>query len=92
MPVTLDEAKEYLKVEYNDEDELIQSFILSAQQLCEDVLREPLTSDPVVKIAVLYAVGYLFENRITPNFTELTTMLKYILSSRRREVFGSISR
>ena len=48
MPVTLDEAKEYLKVEYNDEDELIQSFILSAQQLCEDVLREPLTSDPVV--------------------------------------------
>lgn len=87
MPVTLDEAKEYLKVEYNDEDELIQSFILSAQQLCEDVLREPLTSDPVVKIAVLYAVGYLFENRITPNFTELTTMLKYILSSRRREVF-----
>ena len=87
MPVTLDEAKEYLKVEYNDEDELIQTFILSAQQLCEDVLREPLTSDPVVKIAVLYAVGYLFENRITPNFTELTTMLKYILSSRRREVF-----
>ena len=87
MPVTLDEAKEYLKVEYNDEDELIQSFILSAQQLCEDVLREPLTSDPVVKIAVLYAVGYMFENRITPNFTELTTMLKYILSSRRREVF-----
>lgn len=87
MPVTLDEAKEYLKVEYNVEDELIQSFILSAQQLCEDVLREPLTSDPVVKIAVLYAVGYLFENRITPNFTELTTMLKYILSSRRREVF-----
>lgn len=87
MPVTLDEAKEYLKVEYNDEDELIQSFILSAQQLCEDVLREPLTNDPVVKIAVLYAVGYLFENRITPNFTELTTMLKYILSSRRREVF-----
>lgn len=87
MPVTLDEAKEYLKVEYNEEDELIQSFILSAQQLCEDVLREPLTNDPVVKIAILYAVGYLFENRITPNFTELTTMLKYILSSRRREVF-----
>ena len=87
MPVTLDEAKEYLKVEYSDEDELIQSLILSAQQLCEDVLREPLTNDPVVKIAVLYAVGYLFENRITPNFTELTTMLKYILSSRRREVF-----
>lgn len=87
MPVTLNEAKEYLKVEYNDEDELIQSFILSAQQLCEDVLREPLTNDPVVKIAILYAVGYLFENRITPNFTELTTMLKYILSSRRREVF-----
>ena len=87
MPVTLDEGKEYLKVEYNEEDELIQSFILSAQQLCEDVLREPLTNDPVVKIAILYAVGYLFENRITPNFTELTTMLKYILSSRRREVF-----
>lgn len=87
MPVTLNEAKEYLKVEYNDEDELIQAFIQSAQQLCEDVLREPLTNDPVVKIAILYAVGYLFENRITPNFTELTTMLKYILSSRRREVF-----
>lgn len=87
MPVTLDEAKEYLKVEYNEEDELIQSLIQSAQQLCEDVLRGPLDNDPVVKIAVLYAVGYLFENRISPNFTELTTMLKYILSSRRREVF-----
>lgn len=87
MTVTLEEAKEYLKVEYTDEDALIESLILSAQQLCEDVLREPVTEDPVVKIAILYAVGYLFENRVTPNYTELTTMLKYILSSRRKEVF-----
>lgn len=87
MPVSLDEVKEYLKVEYNDEDTLLLTLIQAAQQLCEDVLRGPVSADPVIKIAMLYAVGYLFENRACTDFTELTQMLKYILSSKRKEAF-----
>lgn len=41
MLITLDEVKEYLKVEYDDEDAMLLTLILAAQQLCEDVLREP---------------------------------------------------
>ena len=87
MLSTLDEVKEYLKVEYDDEDAMLLPLILAAQQLCEDVLREPPSADPVIKIALLYAVGYLFENRACTDFTELTQMLKYILSAKRKEVF-----
>ncbi len=37
--ITLDEAKEYLRVDANDDDALIGSLLLSAGRLCADVAR-----------------------------------------------------
>lgn len=45
MMITLEEAKEYLKVEYEDEDTLIQTLINSSEILCRNNLRENLTTE-----------------------------------------------
>ena len=62
MVVTLEEMKQYLRVDYEDDDQLITSFIASAEQLCQDVLRADETTDleknETVKIAVMYAAAY----------------------------------
>ena len=39
MIITLDEMKTYLRVDYSEDDALIESMISSAQQLCMDVAR-----------------------------------------------------
>lgn len=89
MFVTLEEAKEYLKVEYEEEDTLLLTLIASAEQMCADILRREIQlEDSLVKTAVLYAVGVMFENRGTNEETEqLIPTLKNILSSSRKEVF-----
>src|SRR5699024_12059672 len=37
-PVTLQEVKDYLKIDFSDEDTLIESLITSARQKCERLL------------------------------------------------------
>ena len=87
MKVTLKEAKEYLKVEFEDEDTLILTLLSTAEGVCGDILRKDLSEDEdVAKTAVLFAVGTLYENRGT-DIKELIPTLKCILSSRRKEVF-----
>lgn len=88
MLVTLEEAKEYLKVEYEDEDTLILTLVSTAEGLCSDILRTELPADDdVVRAAVLYAVGVFYENRGTQEVEDVIPTLKCILSGRRREVF-----
>ena len=87
MLVTLKEAKEYLKVEFEDEDTLILTLLSTAEGVCADILRKELTEEEeIAKTAVLYAVGVLYENRGT-DIKELIPTLKCVLSSRRKEVF-----
>ena len=45
MVVTLEEMKQYLRVDYEDDDQLITGFIASAEQLCRDILRADETAD-----------------------------------------------
>ena len=39
MIITLDEMKNYLRVDHEDDDILLESLIASSQQLCMDVAR-----------------------------------------------------
>lgn len=88
MLVTLEEAKEYLKVEFEDEDSLILTLVSAAEGICSDILRMELPSDDdTVRTAVLYAVGVFYENRGTQEAADIIPTLKSILSGRRREVF-----
>ena len=87
MPITLDEAKGYLRVDYQDEDEIIQQFIESAEKLCADTLRKSLEESKVARTAMLYAVAYLFEHRENADMNELTKSLRYILATEREAAF-----
>ncbi|MFQ7139855.1 MAG: head-tail connector protein [Evtepia sp.] len=87
MLVSLEEAKAYLKIEYDEEDDLLLSLIASAEDLCATILRKDLPEDDTVRVAVLYAVSYLFDSRGETNMTDLVEMLKAILSGKREAVF-----
>lgn len=67
MIITLDEMKNYLRVDHDDDDKLIKSLIISSEQLCMDVARisdkKLFEKQPCSKVAVLYAVAYLYEHR-----------------------------
>jgi len=91
MSVTLEEAKNYLRVDSSDDDEFIQSLILSAEQMVCDISR--LSKDylmeqgSIVRIAELYAIAYLYEHREDANHEELLLTLRSLMFGVRREVF-----
>ena len=90
MIVALDEMKGYLRVDFVDDDELIQHFIIAGENLCADIARisvEELSEIPSSKIAVMYAVAYLYEHREDADHHALTISLRSLLFGSRREVF-----
>lgn len=91
MIVTLEEIKQYLRVDYEDDDQLITGFLSSAERLCRDILRadetEDLGDDELIKIAIKYAVAYFYEHREEADHHELTLTLRSLLSGSRKETF-----
>ena len=100
--ITLEEAKGYLRVDTADEDAMIGILLSAAERLCVDVARltaeqwEAVNSDtedasltPIretMKVAILYALGYLFEHREEADHHELTLTLRSILFAIREGV------
>ena len=90
MIVNLDEMKGYLRVDFDDDDALIENFITTGQNLCADIARlslDELGAIPSSKIAVMYAVAYLYEHRENANYKELTLSLRSLLFGIRNEGF-----
>ena len=90
MVVTLEEIKQYVRIDSTDEDELLLSLSGTAESLCEDILRCCFESgaevpEPV-RTAVLYGISYLYENREQADFKDLTMTLKCLLFGQRDEV------
>lgn len=88
MVVTLEEAKLYLRVDGDEENTLITKFILTAEELCEDILRYKLTEFEIipeaVRQAILYAVANMYEMR--ENFhvkSVIETMVRLLFSYRK---------
>lgn len=110
MFITLEEAKKYLRVDSDYDDNLITALIGSAENLCVDVARlsdedwdavcaeaedeangvEPSATlkrnRNVMRIAILYTVGYLYEHREEADHHDLVITLRNILFSIREEV------
>lgn len=100
--VTLEEAKGYLRVDTADEDAMIGILLSAAEKLCADVARlsedewQTLTVDTecddyssaqeTLRIAILYALGYLFEHREEADHHELTLTLRSLLFAFREGV------
>lgn len=88
--VTLQEVKQYLRIDFEDDDTLLLSLISTAKQLVMDVGRMDEERFPenedVVRTAMLYTVSYLYENRNTADFSKLTLTLRAMLFAQREDV------
>lgn len=88
--VTLQEVKQYLRIDFEDDDPLLLSLIFTAKQLVMDVGRMDETqlaeNEDVVRTAMLYTVSYLYENRNTADFSKLTLTLRAMLFAQREDV------
>lgn len=92
MIATVNEMKTYLRVDFDDDDDLIASLINTAEELVADVIRIPrsmLEDLPVhqIRIAVYYAVAYLYEHREEADHHALTLTLRSLLFGIRKEGF-----
>lgn len=93
MIISLGEAKEYLRIDDNDEDVTVTILLKSAQNLCMDIARIDDESKfdaagDIAKMAVLYTLGYFYENRgENVNLHELTLTLRAVLFGIRKESF-----
>ena len=83
MIVTLEEMKNYLRVDHSDDDALIGSLISSSERLCMDVARtddtEHFGQEENAKIAVMYAVAYQYEHREEADHHGLLLTLRALL-------------
>lgn len=89
--VTLEEAKQYLRVDSGDEDDFILGLLETGEQMCRDVARleeqELEQHLPMARIAILYVTAYLYEHREQADHDDLVQTLRSLLFGIRREVF-----
>lgn len=89
--VSLEEAKQYLRVDSGDEDGFICGLLETGEQMCRDVARleeqELEQHLPMTRIAVLYVTAYLFEHREQADHESLVRTLRSLLFGIRQEVF-----
>lgn len=90
--ITLEEMKQYLRVDYPDDDIFISVLISSAEELCASVARLSVEEylalpEDNAKTAVLYAVAYLYEHREEADHHQLTIDLRSLLFGLRKEGF-----
>ena len=88
--VTLQEVKQYLRIDFEDDDTLLLSLISTAKQLVMDVGRMDeerfSENEDTVRTVMLFALGYLYENRSNPDYKKLTLNLRSILFAQREDV------
>lgn len=88
--ITLKEAKNYLRVDYDEDDKLIHNLLVTSKQLVMDVGRmsedDFSVNEDTVRTAVLFALGYFYENRSNPDYKKLTLNLRSILFAQREGV------
>ena len=90
--VTLEEMKQYLRIDHADDDGILSDVIISAaQRICLAVARvtdeEAFAESQNAKIAVMYAVAYLYEHREEADHKALTLSLRALLTDIRQEGF-----
>lgn len=93
MIVTKDEAKAYLRIDGTENDAMIDQMLPAAEQTVKDVSRlsdEAIAASEnvgLIRVAILYALSYLFDHREDANYTELTIMIRSLLFGVREVKF-----
>ncbi len=80
----LSDVKEYLKINYYDEDELINALIKTAKQLIKDTTGVSYNeADEVYKLLIRYLAAHYYENRQAvgeKNMTELPYTIQHLMA------------
>lgn len=92
MNISVEETKKYLRVDYDEEDELIKGLIDTAVEIVASVSRIdkeaiPDMENETMKTAILYTVAYLYEHREEANHHNLMTGLRNLLMGVRKAGF-----
>ncbi len=74
--ITLAEVKQHLRIENEDEDDILNSLIEQAQAAAEDFTRAEfaLEAPEPVRLAMLLMVSFYYENRDLPDRSVYATM------------------
>lgn len=91
MVVTLEEIKNYLRVDFDEDDGLLLSLLSTSERMCMDILRtderDTLQNTENARTAVIYATAYLYEHREEADHHALILTLRALLSGSRKEAF-----
>ena len=91
MGVTLEEMKKYLRVDFDDDDALIEKLITEANKRCKDILRiEEETDTSSISnfdLGVMYCVAYTYEHREDCDYKSLNLTLRALLYADREARF-----
>ena len=89
MVVSLEEIKLYLRVDGEEEDALISTFINVSEDLVEGILRYQLTEfeimPDIIKQAVMYSVANMYEKRENYDVKEVIDIMTKLLFSYRKD-------
>ena len=93
--ISVSDAKEYLRIDTDDEDRLIASLIITATEFVQSVMRKTLDEfDKIpesVNQAVLFTIATLYENRQSCkdglDMEDLTDIIKRMTFAYRKEFF-----
>lgn len=90
MVVSLEEIKLYLRVDGEEEDTLISTFINVSEDLVEGIIRYPLSEfeivPEIIKQAIMYSVANMYEKREEYDAKEvIDIMIKLLFSYRKDE-------
>lgn len=89
--ISLDKMKNYLRIDFDDDDALLENLIVSSERLCMDIARTDNKDEfeklETSKIAVMYAVTYQYEHREDCDHHALAMSLRSLLSGMRKAGF-----
>ena len=89
--LTVGEMKNYLRVDFEDDDDLLKQMIRSAEKTCMDILRmddeDDLYEVENGKLAVMFTVAYLYEHREEADHSNLNLTLRALLFGDREVQF-----
>ena len=89
--LTLEEMKNYLRVDHEEDDGLLTDLLKASERLCMDIVRmedqQECEQSPNAKIAVQYAVAYQYAHREDADHHALTLTLRALLFGERKPGF-----
>lgn len=84
--LTLNEVKEFMRIDHDAEDGFLSVLLVLAKEMCENYLRHDLPEQQIesIRLAQLMIIGHFYENRTGASIPQAVYRL---LDAYRDEVF-----